>query len=189
MYIEKHIPHRRPNEKMVLFVRRHWLALLKPWVFDLFLACIPIGIYFFLTNFQSQLLANQAVYMFLFLLGSLYYLFLVLFFFNAFIDYYLDLWIVTDQRIINIEQKGLFNREIAEHGLDKIQDVTGTQKGVFPTFFSYGDVHIQTAGEVQRFIFHQVDNPFEVAKIINDLIQKKEAKFESQLSEKINPAE
>jgi len=104
-------------------------------------------------------------------LGSLYYLYILLFFFNAFLDYYLDVWIVTTKRIINIEQKGLFNRVIAEHELDKIQDVTGEQKGFFATIFSFGDVLVQTAGEVPMFIFRQVDNPFEVAKTINHLLK------------------
>jgi uncharacterized membrane protein YdbT with pleckstrin-like domain len=148
-----------------------------------------VGIYFFLLYFQPQILANPIIYAFLFLLASAYILFILLFLFSAFIDYYLDVWIVTSQRIINIEQKGLFNREIAEHSLDKIQDVSGEQKGILQTFFSYGNVHVQTAGEIQRFIFQQIDNPFEVIRVINNLIQKKEAKFESQLAEKLNPME
>src|SRR5690606_31415112 len=96
-------------------------------------------------------------------------------------DYFLDVWIVTDQRIINIEQRGMFNREIAEHDLDKIQDVSGLQKGFFQTLFSYGYVHVQTAGEIQRFIFKQVDNPFDIVRQINKLIQNKEKEFDDKI--------
>ncbi|MCX6743205.1 MAG: PH domain-containing protein [Candidatus Parcubacteria bacterium] len=189
MFIDNQIPNRQKDEKLILFLRRHPIILVGKWVLYLFLGLIPIGIYFFLVYFQPQLLASKATYAFLFLLTSAYYLYIVLFFFSAFIDFYLDVWIVTSQRIINIEQKGLFNREIAEHSLDKIQDVSGEQKGIAQTIFSYGNVHVQTAGEIQRFIFQQIDNPFEVVRVINNLLQKKEAKFESQLADKINPME
>jgi len=189
MFIENQIPNRQKDEKLVLFLRRHIIVLLGRWLLYIFLGLIPVILYFLLSYFQPQLLASKTIYPFLFLLASVYYLYITLFMFSAFIDYYLDVWIVTDQRIINIEQRGLFNREIAEQGLDRIQDVSGIQKGVLQTFFSFGDVHIQTAGEVQKFVFSQIAHPFDVVKTINDIVEKKERKFETQLEEKINPAE
>ncbi len=189
MFIEGQIPNRQKDEKLILFLRRSPFVLFSRWLLYLLLGLIPIGVYFFLIYLQPNLLTNNIIYIFLFLLGSIYYLYLVLFIFSAFIDYYLDVWIVTDQRIINIEQKGLFNREIAEQGLDRIQDVSAIQKGVLQTFFSFGDIHVQTAGEIQRFIFQQISHPFDVVKTINSVIEKKERKFEAQLEEKINPSE
>jgi PH (Pleckstrin Homology) domain-containing protein len=171
MYIENHIPNRQKGEKLIMFLRRHWLIIIIHWSLYVLLALIPVVLYFFFTYQYSEILTNTYTYPFLLGLGSLYYLFILLFFYNAFIDYYLDVWIVTNKRIINIEQKGLFNRIIAEHELDKIQDVTSEQKGILATFLSFGDVMIQTAGEAQFFIFKQVDNPFEVAKTINHLLK------------------
>ncbi|MCX6744357.1 MAG: PH domain-containing protein [Candidatus Parcubacteria bacterium] len=181
MYIEKSIPHRQKDEKLILFLRRHPIALAGRWAFLLILIIIPIGVYYYLVANFSDILALAAPSAFLVLLGSIYYLFVMLFFLNTFIDYFLDVWIVTDQRIINIEQRGLFNREIAEHDLDKIQDVSGIQKGFWQTFFSYGDVHVQTAGEIQRFVFRQVDNPFDVVRVLNNLIQKHEKEFDDKV--------
>jgi hypothetical protein len=40
---------------------------------------------------------------------SAYYLFAWLFFFFSFIDYYLDVWIITSERIIDIQQNGFFH--------------------------------------------------------------------------------
>jgi hypothetical protein len=171
MYIEKHIPNRQKGENLVLFLRRHWIIIVGHWLFYLFLALIPVGFYFFIEYQFPNLLTTESTYAFLLLLASIYYLFILLFFYHAFVDYHLDVWIVTNKRIINVEQKGLFNRIIAEHELEKIQDVTAEQKGVLATFLSYGDVLVQTAGEVPMFIFRQVDNPFEVAKRINHLLK------------------
>ncbi|MBD3360054.1 MAG: PH domain-containing protein [Candidatus Buchananbacteria bacterium] len=171
MYIEKHIPNRQKGENLVLFLRRHWIIIVGHWLFYIFLALIPLGFYFFIEYQFPNLLTTEYTYAFLLLLASIYYLFILLFFYYAFVDYHLDVWIVTNKRIINIEQKGLFNRFISEHELEKIQDVTAEQKGVLATFLSYGNVLVQTAGEVPMFIFRQVDNPFEVAKQINHLLK------------------
>jgi hypothetical protein len=185
MFIERQIPNRLKNEKLVLFLRRHYITLVGHWILYFILGLIPIGAYFFIIYLQPQILQNQILYIFLFMLGSLYYLFIWLFIFNAFIDYYLDIWIVTDQRVINIEQKNMFSRQIAEQNLERIQDVSGTQNGIWQTFFSYGNVQVQTAGEIQHFNFRSIDNPFEVVRIINNLIEKKQEAFEHKLYEKI----
>ena len=189
MFIERNIPNRQPDEKLVLFVRRHWIILVARWLAYLILSCIPIATYFFLAAYQPQILANRIIFPFLFLFASIFYLFMWLFLFNIFIDYYLDVWIVTTKRILDIEQRGIFNRIVAEHSLERIQDVTGSQKGVIQTIFKFGDVYIQTAGEIQRFDFHQVRNPFEIVRIVNSLLQKKEDKFEAEIADKIHPEE
>jgi uncharacterized membrane protein YdbT with pleckstrin-like domain len=189
MFIERNIPNRQPDEKLVLFIRRHWIVLVARWIVYIVLAFIPVGLYFFLLTYQPQILNNKIIFPFLFLFASIFYLFLWLFLFNIFIDYYLDVWIVTNKRILDIEQKGIFNRIVAEHSLDRIQDVTGSQKGVIQTLFKFGDVYIQTAGEIQRFDFHQVKNPFEIVRIVNNLLQKKEDRLEHEIADKIHPDE
>jgi hypothetical protein len=181
MYIENQIPSHRHGEKLVLFLRRHLVVLGARFLIVAALAIIPVAFYFYLTKIYPWIFEHAFLFPALLLLASSYYLFIILFLYNTFIDYYLDVWIVTDQRIINIEQRGMFNREIAEHDLDKIQDVSGIQKGFFSTVFSFGDVHVQTAGEIQRFIFRQVDNPFEIVKTINKLIQAKQQDFDNRV--------
>ena len=181
MFIENHIPNKRNGEKLILFLRRHWIIIIGHWLFYMFLAFIPIGLYYFINLTYISLLENTFSYAFLFLLASLYYLYIILFFYHAFIDFHLDVWIVTNKRIINIEQKGLFNREISEHEVEKIQDVTGTQKGFLPTVFSYGDVHVQTAGTKQRFFFHQVPHPDRVRNIIIKLAERNKKKHKHEV--------
>ena len=124
--------------------------------------------------------------------ASSYYLFIWLFFFHHWIDYYLDVWVVTDQRIVNIEQNGLFSRTIAEVNIEKIQDVTSEAKGKLATLLKFGDVHIQTAAEEKRFIFSEVPNPREVAKTITELHRAAERRLrahkpESQLHDDYTP--
>jgi uncharacterized membrane protein YdbT with pleckstrin-like domain len=90
------------------------------------------------------------------------FLFLWLFGFLVWIDYYFDVWIITNERIVNIEQKGLFNRHISELRFSRVQDVTASVDGLVPTMLNFGDVYVQTASEEDHFIFRQVGDPFAV---------------------------
>lgn len=96
------------------------------------------------------------------LLGSAYVLLVTVFFHALFIDYYLDIWVVTNDRIIDIHQSGLFKRTVAELDLKQVQDVTSQTVGLFGTFFNYGNVSIQTAGAKQKFDFQNVAKPHEI---------------------------
>ena len=84
-------------------------------------------------------------------------------------DYYLDVWIVTTKRVLNIEQTGLFARVVSELRLYRVQDVTSTVKGVVETLFDFGDVEIQTAGEKTRFLFEEIPHPNRISKSILEL--------------------
>jgi hypothetical protein len=95
----------------------------------------------------------------------------------GFIDYYLDVYIVTNERIVNIEQNGFFRREISELNLHQVQDVSAKVNGFFPTMMHYGNIFIQTAGERENFIFKSIPNPYRVSKLIVDL-------HEAQLDER-----
>jgi hypothetical protein len=95
-----------------------------------------------------------------------------MFSFANFIDYYLDVWIVTNERVINIEQKGLFSREVSEKELHKMQDITSDVDGFWATMLNYGDVYIQTAGEKERFVFKHIPFADEVARRISNLVSE-----------------
>ena len=101
-------------------------------------------------------------------------------FFLIWIDYYFDVWIVTERRIINIEQKGLFSRVVSELELEKIQDITTDVKGVIPTFLNFGDLHVQTAAEKERFLFRDIPDPYDVKNLIMNLQKKSESEEEEQ---------
>jgi uncharacterized membrane protein YdbT with pleckstrin-like domain len=109
-----------------------------------------------------------------------------LFFIATVIDYYLDLWLVTNYRVVNVEQHSLFSRTISELDLAKVQDITSEIKGVIPSIFNFGDVHIQTAGEKERFIFEQVPHAHDIRKKILDLVQENQRRQMTAVIENIS---
>lgn len=163
-------PGKEVNETVHLLLRRHWTLMARNIVVLSIEACVPVVVFMFLAvglniDFSYGTLAATAAV----LLGSIYYLFLWLLFLNQWIDYYLDIWIVTDKRILNVEQRGLFARTVSELHISKIQDVTSIVNGKIQTFLDFGDVDIQTAAEQKRFMFEKVPHPRQVAKMIMDL--------------------
>ncbi|MFH0804530.1 MAG: PH domain-containing protein [Candidatus Zambryskibacteria bacterium] len=146
------------GEKVVLLLRRHPFFILVRMFLFLFLALIPIavGIVFPLFLYSHNLLAA-----FLFLSG-VWYVFIWSSIFYALTMYTLDVWIVTDRRIIDSTQNGFFNRTISELHLTRIQDISVQTKGVIQTFFKFGDLQIQTAGAEEKFKFSQIPHPVKV---------------------------
>lgn len=139
----------------------------------MFFAWIMISTY-------PNLLIGIISYPLIIILASAYYLFIWLFFFFSFIDYYLDIWLITNERIIDVQQQGFFSRIISEQRLYRVQDVTSEVHGTAPTIFRYGEVYIQTAGTKQRFLFHQVPHPERVRDIIIKLAEKNKAKHNKE---------
>ena len=181
--MSKHLafPDQRPDENLILLVRRHWTRLAKhilKLILGFILPIVLLLIFIFIVNYTFD--PDSVIYMVVVLVASIYYLFVWLFFFNDFVDYHLDLWVVTDQRIINIEQEGLFNRVISSQSIERVQDVTSEVRGKTATFLNYGDVHVQTAGEEKRFEFEEVPNPAKIAKIIHDIHDRVEEREEQE---------
>lgn len=167
-----HIPHHKEGEKIILLLRRHYFIILTKIAFWAIVAILPPIFYLIFGEILAKLFSNEIFGPIVVLFTSIYYLYIWLFAFHSFVDYYLDVWIVTNERIINMEQKGLFARVVSEQKLFRIQDTTSELKGFFSTLLDYGTVYIQTAGEQQRFIFKQVPGPYNVARKIGEIVEK-----------------
>ena len=168
-----YLPHALPNERIILLVRRHWFVLFIRCLLWGIVGLLPLALALLLPGDLQGMAGSVIGYPLLVIGLSLYYLFLWLFVLNTFVDYFLDVWIVTNERILNIEQDQLFSRTASEQKLSRVQDVTSEVKGIFATFLGFGDVHVQTAGEKARFNFEQVPNPTEVARKIASLAELK----------------
>lgn len=162
-----HFAGQHPHERILLVVRRHWLMFAKHVCWLLFMLALPIAAIILIGTFLPDFaVADDFLSILIICALSAYYLFVLVFFFRDFLDFYLDVWILTDERIMSIEQLNLFHRVVSEVSLAKIQDVTSIVKGAFATFFNYGETHIQSAGSEKRFIFRQIPDPNGVARTI-----------------------
>lgn len=92
--------------------------------------------------------------------------------------YYLTVATVTKTSIVDVDQISLFNRKVSTLNLEQVQDVTVRQVGFFATFLDFGDVVVQTAGELPEFIFDLVPHPQAIANSILEAQQHRDQKHE-----------
>lgn len=160
----------RPNEKIIAVYRRH-LAVLILEIAPIFIfLLIIISGAFSLVIFSPD---NWLVLTPLILFSSIF--FAHLFWIALFImlaDFFLDVWVLTDQRIIAVEQKGLFSRTVSECALSKIQDTSVDTHGFLATILRFGNLTVRTASEHQDFIFKQMASPMIVSEEIARIAKK-----------------
>lgn len=165
------LPNALPNEKTILFLRRHWIDII---VIILYALCMfgILGLFIFSMILGDPGVLSKPITGPLIAIGaSIYAIACVIIIISQATDYYLDTWIVTNERVIDIEHHGLFSRTMSELRLSQIQDVTSETHGFFQIFLTFGDVHIQTAAGRARFNFKRIDNPDDVKHQVIALVQ------------------
>lgn len=162
-----HFETQDPEEKIVLLLRKHPITNLWWIIVAVFLISVP-------GFFDSYSFLPFLPRGFHFVASLLWYLVTVAFILENFLSWFFNVYIVTDERIIDVDFHNLIYREISETKIDKIQDVTFTMGGVMSAFFNYGNVIIQTAGTVPNFDFQAVPEPASVVKILQQLRTEEE---------------
>ncbi|MBI4272543.1 PH domain-containing protein [Candidatus Uhrbacteria bacterium] len=165
------------HDHTILKVRRHPLTFFMQIIIFLILLSLPSLLDLGLKIIDYPIPDDEIVQYFRKLIGTIYYLYIFLFILYSFFDYFLDVWIVTDRYIIDIEQRALFFRSIVKQEIIRIQDVTAEVRGIIPTLFNYGDVHIQTAGALERIVFHKVPNPNGVVSVVLKTLEEQQKKM------------
>jgi membrane protein YdbS with pleckstrin-like domain len=155
------------KEEIILLLRRHAITNVG-WLFLVFVMLIlPFGAFAFPPfeilppNFKIMTIV-------------LWYLFTAAVVFENFLSWYFNVYIITDERLVDVDFFSLIYKRISETKIDKIQDVSYSQGGFMQSFFNYGKILIQTAAEQQEFEFEAVPQPARVTKIINQLIMQEE---------------
>lgn len=159
------------DETVVLFLRQH-IIMLVPWILlGGILILIPsVGLPVILRFFHASIHIPVGYI----IVGTIFwYIASCGFIFSKFLYWFFNIFIVTDERIIDIDFINLLSKDVAEAKIFRIQDMSYQARGILATMFNYGDVTIETAGEQPNFSFESVPKPSEVVDIIGDLTKKK----------------
>lgn len=163
-------PNQRNDERIFVIARRHYVDFIFFAAAIIILGFVPI-ILFFATYSTSMSFMSVGVYVRdFFILGALaYYLTLTVLFLTTWIIYYYNIFIVSDERVVEIVQKGLFSREVNELSFEQVVDVSSETKGFLNTLFDAGEIEIQTAGPERNFVFRRISRPHIIVEILIDL--------------------
>lgn len=159
-------PGQRENETVKLCVRTHWLRRAAVALNFLGLAILTPTI---IVLFFSLFLESEQGWNITRLLLSIYILFVWLFIFIELMKIELTALVVTNERLVDIVQLSLFDQQISEANLNRIQEVTGHTTGMLGTFFGVGKLEIQTAGTEIPLIMPNVKHPHFTARKILDI--------------------
>ena len=181
MDISKLLPTLKDYEKLSFAVRRHPITFLPKIGLFFFLLAFPWLLFFILRLANPDIFLTQAMSVVTVLTVSAVSLIALALFLTHFVDYYLDVWVITNERIVDILQSGLFSRTVAETRFYLIQDVTTEVKGFLPTIFNYGNIYIQTSGTVERFILYEVPHPNTIARRIMELVDEDKKHHEGKI--------
>ncbi len=155
------------GENVVMFLRQHPIVNLSWIVVAVFMLTLP-SIFAFFPPYANLPASYQ------FVVSAGWYLFVSGFVLAKFMGWFFNIYIVTDERIVDVDFLNIFFRRISTAKIEEIQDVNVTSSGAMETFFGYGNVFIQTAAEVSQFEFLSVPKPDLVGKILNRMIDLEE---------------
>jgi len=158
------------NEQVVLLLRRHWVTNVGWILAATFFFIIPLFLPSLFSwggaSFYESLELRWRTVLFM-----IWYLLLSGFIFERFINWYFNVYLITNKRIIDVDFHGILYKNVTEAQLLRIQDITHRSAGFLATFFNYGDLLVQTAAEVNELSFEKVPHPADVHKILSDLIE------------------
>jgi len=143
------------DEKLIALIRKHWITLTLP----LAKAIVAIAVIAILAQKLFEFEYGKEI-VFVWIITSILYAV------HEIIIWYLDCYIITNKRIIDIDQKNIFRRIVAEVGIENIQEVVYLTNGPLETILGYGTVNVKTSSNGSMIGMEQIPNPVEVKDII-----------------------
>ncbi|MEK7100839.1 MAG: PH domain-containing protein [Patescibacteria group bacterium] len=142
-----------PGENVMKEVRKHWLVFLGMLFPYIFLAILPLllpGVFAWAASLYPVLQGAASAFTlatpWVRIVVGIWWLMLWIGAFTAFTSYFLNVWVITNHRIVNIRQYQFFNRKVSSFLLMRVQDVTTETYGILSDLFGYGCVQVETAG-------------------------------------------
>jgi membrane protein YdbS with pleckstrin-like domain len=161
---------RDEDERVVFLIRQSRLTLFWWVVATIILLIIPLFLMPYLAKleYNGNFIFNG---LFILSLNIFWYVTVFGFAFRHFLDWYFEVLLVTNKRIIDIDRGATV---ISEAPLSNIQDVTSKITSIVGQVFNIGSIVVQTASEQNNFEFHTVDNPSVLRDTISDIITKRQ---------------
>ena len=150
----------REGEEVQFVFRRHFLTAKSGVIFLFLMIMIGVG----LTLLWPNNMMIFEVFLALILVGILGFLY-------SYMLWYFSIYIVTNQRIRQISQRGLFKKSVVDLGLDKIQSISYGVNGIRAGLMGYGTIVIQTA--VGDLVISMVKNSEKIYNDLQNLINEK----------------
>lgn len=160
-----------PGEKVFVLVRRHWVANVG-WIFrstlylfSPFIVAALLPLLVDILNITNNPVPSR---IWIIIIVSYYSVVLTLTI-RHFVEWFYDILIVTNQRILDYEFSPFSGYNIKEAALENIEDIKEVSKDFWGGIFRYGDIEATTASSDGKLNFEQVPHVTLVRDILSDL--------------------
>lgn len=153
------IQNLKPGEEVIMVIKRHWIIYIFLGLnFSIALAISLIALVFF------------GSFMFTYIGLCVFWMFWLLLLFNKWLDHELDMFAITNNRIIWVEQIWFLNRSLWECNLWQVQDVKSNTKWLLSNLFDFGTLTIQTAWNNVSFQMSYAPHVIQTARRILNVV-------------------
>lgn len=150
----------RPWEKTLMLVKRHWIILVVLGIYFLFGVAMTILIYVFGNNWWTHFWV------------VIFWMIYSIFLYIQWLDHELDMYVITNNRIIWVEQISFLNRRVSECNLWQVQEVGSHTKWLLANLLNFWTVKISTAWNWRNFSMtycpEALDNSRSILNIVDN---------------------
>ncbi len=158
--------HLKEGERIEAVVRKHGITLLSGLFSAAFLIITP---FFFLFPLLQFGLLGKILLVACEVAGCWFAI-------RSFLIWNFDVLVVTGERLIRMEQHGVWKRRIQEVPLRLIQNIGCERSGLIETFWSMGTLWVQTAVDAPRLTTPRIPHPEDWQQRINQLREGQRAR-------------
>lgn len=153
------------REEVLAVCRRHWLFLWPRTLLYLSFALVPPLIVSLLMAWADvyEGLAAQVFWV----IAGLWLLYWAVRIFLNWYRYNNDVWVITNQRIVDSIKSNPFSHQLSTADLVNVQDMTVNRRGLLATMLNYGDIVCETASDSRDFVLSGIPRPQDVQLLVD----------------------
>ena len=162
-----------PGEDVLLLFRKHPVTTRKGLIYGS--ACMMVGplwttLLSFNYDYQWFKMSEPPSFNFFLLSLFLSLVLGVVVYFPYWLTWYFSIYLLTNQRFVQIKQQGFFNKNVVDIGLDNISMINYEVKGVQETLLGFGTITMQTY--VGELVIHEVHHPAKLQAELTSQLRK-----------------
>lgn len=170
--IEQHkklIFYLQHEEEKVLKILRRSLVIELPWVF---LSIIMVTVLLLIGSNETVIMDNPELSGFIKYIVYSLVLFIAIYDFNRFLNWFYSVNIISSERLLDFEFKELGIKNIVECQLKNIQSVTLKNEGFLSFIFGLSTVQVLTSGDNPNIDFEFIAGGNQIQDLISDLARE-----------------
>jgi hypothetical protein len=155
------------NEAVLALIRRHWFFLWPRTVLWVLFAIVPPLVVAILMSLADAYDTGNIGTKIFWIIAAIWLIYWAVRILLNWYRYRHDIWVITNQRIVDCFRANPFSQRISTADLVNIQDMTVERRGIFATLFGFGDVVCETASESGDFVLGGIPHPADVQLMVD----------------------